>query len=417
MKPKNSDLGWELASPSSMVDLVVVSLGGKGDGGQESLLARVAQLEGENDELRRAVSLLHRVAGLVRESLQFEPTCYAVLTGVTAGVGLGLNRAMLFFVDEEDREILRGAAAVGPTDAAEADRVLKSIESDAPDLQTLYEAGLRQRNSPGPLDRRVRTVRVGITGQSPVALALRRAALVHAAGDDDLDGLLHLPTALAAPLRGRHKVHGVLYADNRFTGRALDDVSKLVFALVADHAGRAIDSARQYERVAAQARTDALTGLGHHGTMMQAVTEGVSQAQAAAASLGLAMLDLDDFKQVNDRQGHLAGDALLAAVAARLRGEVRVGETPFRYGGEEFAVLLPGVDPQALVTVGERLRSVIGCRPFVVNPGKQLTVTCSVGLALLEPGDDAENLIAAADSALLLAKAQGKNRVVLQGRN
>ncbi|MBW2527907.1 MAG: sensor domain-containing diguanylate cyclase [Deltaproteobacteria bacterium] len=376
--------------------------------------SRADELARENDSLRRAVTLIHEIAKLVRESLELEPTCYAVLTGVTAGVGLGLNRAMLFFVDESDRRLLRGQAAVGPKDAAEADRVWRSIEAAAPDLQTLHEAGLRQQGSPGPLDRWVRETRIDVEGDSPVALALRRGATVRGVGTDDLDGLLHLPTAVAAPLRGRELVRGVLYADNRYTGRQLDPVTELVFSLVADHAGQGIDSAHQYEQVARQARTDALTGLGHHGAMMEAVIAAITSAKADGHKLGLAMLDLDDFKLVNDTIGHLAGDALLAGVAARLRAQVRSGERAFRYGGEEFAVLLPQVDRDALQALGERLRRALGERPYPIGGGRVHSITCSVGLAELGEGrDDARSLIDAADQALLVAKSTGKNRVEL----
>lgn len=372
---------------------------------------RLAELERENESLRRAVSLLHQIANLVRGSLELEATCYAVLTGVTAGVGLGLNRAMLFLVDEQDRSSLVGVASVGPSDAADADRVWKSIESDAPDLDGLYRAGLRRSANPGPLDQRVRSIRVPVDGHSPVSLALRRAATVRQ-GTDDLDGLLHLPTAVAAPLRARDSVQGVLYADNRFTQRRLDPIAELVFSMVADHAGRAIANAHHYERIARQARTDALTGLGHHGAMMEAVTQAAAHARSAGLPLGLAMIDLDDFKKVNDTLGHRAGDALLAGVAARLRSGVRASETPFRYGGEEFAVLMPGADGHTVAEAGERLRRALEHQAFPVGAGRLLTLTCSVGVASQAPADlDARALIESADAALLRAKAAGKNRV------
>ncbi len=372
---------------------------------------RLATLESENDSLRRAISLLHQIANLVRGSMELEPTCYAVLTGVTAGVGLGLNRAMLFLVDEQDRDALSGVASVGPSDAVEADRVWKSIESDAPDLDGLYRAGLRRSANPEPLDRRVRSIRVPVDGDSPVSLALRSAATVRE-GTDDLDGLLHLPTAVAAPLRARDGVQGVLYADNRFTGRPLDPIAELVFSMVADHAGRAIASAHHYERVARQARTDALTGLGHHGAMMEAVAEAAAHARSTGVPLGLAMIDLDDFKKVNDTLGHRAGDALLAGVAARLRSGVRAGETPFRYGGEEFAVLLPRADRRTVAEAGERIRHALEQQGFPVGAGRVLKLTCSVGVASQAPEEvDARALIESADAALLRAKAAGKNRV------
>lgn len=371
---------------------------------------RIARLLAENEALRRAVRTLHEIASLVRESLALEPTAYALLTGVTAGVGLGLNRAMLFYVDEQARELV-GGAAVGPDGHQEADRVWRSIEADAPDLLTLYEAGLRKRDKPGPLDRRVRAMRLSAEGGTPVALALRRGRCVCGEGTDDAAGLFDLPTSVAAPLRSLSRTEGVLYADNRFNGRRIDAVSELVLGLIADHAGRAIAHARSFESLAHQARTDALTGLGHHGAMMDAVRQ--TLATSGEHRVGLAMIDLDDFKKVNDELGHQAGDALLAAVAGRLEAIVRRGETAFRYGGEEFAILLPNVDPAALPRVGDRVRRAIGDRPFSVRTDLSLDVTCSIGLASRPPGATASQLIAAADAALLRAKAAGKNRVEL----
>ena len=375
---------------------------------------RIAQLEGENATLRQAVALLHRVADLVRRSLELEPTCYAVLTGVTAGLGLGLNRAMLFFIDESDRSVLRGVAAVGPADAAEADRVWRSIEADAPDLETLYKTGLRQRDNPGHLDRRLRAVSVNVDGDTPVALALRRSATVHACGTDDLSGLLDLSTCVATPLRGHRSLVGVLYGDNIYSGRRLDPDAELVFSLVADHAGRAIELAHQFERVAQQARSDSLTGLGHHGAMMEAVTRHIGRARDSGAPLGVAMIDLDDFKRINDTHGHLVGDALLVAVAERLQQRLRAGAEPYRYGGEEFAVILPRTAAEELPALGERLRRVVGDQPFQVGAESSLQVTCSVGLAswTTELGG-AHRLMEAADQALLRAKRGGKNRVEL----
>src|SRR6185503_535245 len=102
------------------------------------------------ESLEAAIALLHRISHLVVTALELEPTCYAVLTGVTAGVGLGMNRAMIFLGDGEVRA-LRGVGAVGPADAQEADRAWRAIGAASPDLETLYESGLRHRKNPGRL--------------------------------------------------------------------------------------------------------------------------------------------------------------------------------------------------------------------------------------------------------------------------
>jgi diguanylate cyclase (GGDEF)-like protein len=206
----------------------------------------------------------------------------------------------------------------------------------------------------------------------------------------------------------------VLYGDNLYTGLTFNRVSQLVFALLADHTGRAIENAHKFEQMARQARTDALTGLAHHGTLMEELCHAAERALSTGQPLGFLMVDLDDFKQVNDSHGHLTGDALLAGVAIRMRSVLRASESPYRYGGEEFAVLLPGADREAALVVGERLRRAVSGQPFNVGSGAGLRVTCSVGVASMpEDGNTAKVLVAAADEALLRAKAQGKNKVVV----
>jgi diguanylate cyclase (GGDEF)-like protein len=376
--------------------------------------AEVDRLRREVVTLRAAIELLHRIGNLVGGALELEPTCYAVLTAVTAGVGLGFNRAMLFLMEDPTRKPckLRGVCAVGPVDRDEADRVWKSIEAEAHDLETLYESGLRHHRDPGRLDQRVRRTLVDPDGDTPVALALRRGVTVMGEGDDDLDGLFHTPTSIAAPLGRAHGVAGVLYADNTFTGRRIEPVDEQVFSMVAEHAGRAITNARRFEEVAGAARTDALTGLRHHGAFMVDLGLEVLDAKAAHRPLGLAMIDLDAFKQVNDRYGHLAGDALLAGLASRMRGVIRGGEGIYRYGGDEFAVLIPGADRSAAALVGERLHATISGQPFALNHERSVPVTCSVGVASMpEDAEDVTGLVEAADRAMFEAKESGKDRV------
>lgn len=369
------------------------------------------QLERENAALKHAVTLLHEVSRLVHGALELEATCYAVLTGVTAGVGLGFNRAMLFLKDRAERGVLEGTMAVGPADRDEADRVWKAIEATEHDLPTLHEAGLSARNAHAPIDLQVRRTRVRVDGGSVVARAFRERRLVHAAaGQEDLGGLLDLSTGLAAPLTGTDGVVGVLYADNRFTGVQSDAVIDHVFSLVADQAARAVENARRFEREAHAARTDALTGLGHHGALMEHLAAAVQQAEPGA--LSLVMVDLDDFKRVNDRYGHLAGDALLAGLANRLRSAVRDAESIYRYGGEEFSVVLHGLGADAARTTAERLRRVVADEPFRVSDEQRLAVTCSLGVVAWAAGMGVHEFVDAADQALLTAKRTGKNRVV-----
>lgn len=374
---------------------------------------RVARLEEEVISLRGAIWLVHRIADLVRATPEMEPTCYAVLLGVTSGVGLGFDRAMLFLTDPARRTRLLGAGAFGAERAEEAPALQARLDADVPRIEALYEAALRLHAGHQPLDARVRGAELDAGGATPVALALRRGLPVIGEGEADPAGLLDPRTCISAPARGRGSIVGVLYADNRWRERKIDPVSQLVFTMVADHAGRAIESAQEFERLAREAHTDALTGLPHHGVLMTDLAREAESALTSGQPLGFVMIDLDDFKRINDRLGHPAGDALLSGVAARLQGVVRGREGVYRYGGEEFAVLLRATPVEHVRGTAERLRRLVEALAVDVGDGPPLHVTVSVGvatypeLAVTTPSQ----LVEAADQALYRAKHAGRNRV------
>jgi diguanylate cyclase (GGDEF)-like protein len=378
---------------------------------REMLTADLAQLAEANraltaraGRLTSGLSLLARIAGLARSGDERRATACAVLTGVTAGVGLGLNRAMVLVPPDGDREGEDGAslevlAAIGPIDRAEADRVWRAIEREAPDLETLYEAGLRTLEAGSALDRALVGARA--TGAPPLGLRLADATRL------DLDA----HTALAAPLGGGARREGWLVADNAYTGRAPDDETRLLFGLVASLAGPALESAARFERVARDATTDALTGLASRRTGDAILRETCDAAILDARPVALVLLDLDDFKRINDTLGHPAGDAVLRAVGERVRAALPPRTRGFRYGGEEIAVVCDGFslpDATALAqTLWARIRD-----EEVPLPSGRLRVTASIGVATARGGSPA-SLVQHADHALLGAKRNGKDRVEL----
>jgi diguanylate cyclase (GGDEF)-like protein len=163
-----------------------------------------------------------------------------------------------------------------------------------------------------------------------------------------------------------------------------------------------------------RARIDDLTGAFNRAHLHEALDVELARAARDGSTPALMMLDVDHFKHVNDSFGHLAGDAVLIEAATRLRNAVRPYDLVCRWGGEEFAVLVPGVpDDTAMRAVGEALREAIGGRPFVVGNGL-LGLTASVGGARAGDGrSTARSLVDAADRGLYLAKRQGRDRVQL----
>lgn len=166
---------------------------------------------------------------------------------------------------------------------------------------------------------------------------------------------------------------------------------------------------RQLERLST---TDPLTGLANRRSFMTRLNSEVGHSQRTGVALSLIMVDLDHFKAVNDHYGHQGGDEVLRAVAAILAGQMRPYDLAARFGGEEFAVILPETGVAAALQVAERLRAQVASHSFAA-PLAALQVTASLGVATLpSPAfDTAEALIRSADDALYHAKHQGRNRV------
>ncbi|HET9104557.1 MAG TPA: PAS domain S-box protein [Solirubrobacteraceae bacterium] len=174
---------------------------------------------------------------------------------------------------------------------------------------------------------------------------------------------------------------------------------------------------RQQAELERLARTDALTGLANRHVLQQALAEATARARRTGGQVALVLLDLDWFKQINDRYGHPAGDAVLVEVARRLGVTVRAGEVMARVGGEEFAWLLPGADLEDAIVAADRARAMISAQPFpVAGP---LTMSAGVGVVCgadqrrgesTPELDPAEVVYRLADRALYEAKLSGRNR-------
>jgi diguanylate cyclase (GGDEF)-like protein len=182
---------------------------------------------------------------------------------------------------------------------------------------------------------------------------------------------------------------------------------------LAGQAGVSIENADLHETVQRQAVTDELTGLSNVRQLHATLDREMERSRRFRSPLGLVMLDIDDFKQVNDEFGHQQGDEVLSAVARVLRQHSRDIDEPARYGGEELAVVLPETECDGAAQVAERIREAVEALRIVrVDESGELAVTASFGVASV-PGtaQDKGSLIAAADAALYRAKRAGKNRV------
>ena len=172
-----------------------------------------------------------------------------------------------------------------------------------------------------------------------------------------------------------------------------------------------LEMQRTRRRAEHEAMTDALTGLHNRSSFMPALEREFAHSQCEHNPMAVLMIDLDHFKQINDRYGHAAGDDVLRSITATLRQHLRRNDLPCRIGGEEFVVILPGTSAQGAEIVAEKLRSQIAAQILQVA-GEQLQVTTSIGVATRHATDpDHHNLLARADNALYAAKHAGRNCV------
>ena len=157
--------------------------------------------------------------------------------------------------------------------------------------------------------------------------------------------------------------------------------------------------------------TDDLTGLANRRAFMRRLKDEVSRVQRYGNPLSLALLDLDDFKSINDRYGHAAGDEVLKAYAAEILSIFRHHDLVSRYGGEEFAILLPNTHSEGALRALRKVQKRAADTTYQFNGQALALPTFSAGLVLFRPGETAEDLIQRADQALYSAKHQGRNRI------
>ena len=294
-------------------------------------------------------------------------------------------------IDEVLNRTLEAAGAVPGVDAG-------VVSVSAPDgTQLVASIGVPTEEAerhalPGPPD-----------GSIPRAISVGYAYKAETAID-------RLRAGLAVPLAsdGEHLGYLTVYSrtDEPFGEDDLSDLEELAL-----RAGPAIENARRFREARQLADLDALTSLHNRRYFHETLAREVARAHRYSRHLALIVFDLDDFKAINDRIGHLAGDAVLAEAAERVRDVVRSADVACRVGGDEFAVILPEsavADAEALY---RRLQSAVSSRPV----GQAGRLQLSAGVAELQAEDDAVNFFQRADEALYRAKDAGKGTVVAAG--
>ena len=209
--------------------------------------------------------------------------------------------------------------------------------------------------------------------------------------------------------QGEHLGELVFRRNQRFSEQEQANLEALLVPLLFP-----MRNALLYRAATQSALRDPLTGTGNRIAMDQTLEREIHMARRHQQPLSLLMLDIDHFKRVNDSHGHTAGDQVLKAVATSIKNQLRNVDMVFRFGGEEFLILLSNTSREAAAMVGERLRYSSQVADYQVE-GKQIELTVSLGCSTLLPAESAESLLRRADSALYVAKRAGRNRLAMAG--
>jgi diguanylate cyclase (GGDEF)-like protein len=303
-----------------------------------------------------------------------------------------ISRSGEAFASGLDRDALLELSLQTAIDATDADR--GRVSSRASPDEALSESS-----------------RVGALGglETPI-LEAERAALQCGVVGTSSEGDVHLATVALGRMGPAGPTHGLITVCRQ--GRPFNEDDLTLLRSLANQATLAMTNVNLHLETQRQAVTDDLTHLVSHGRFQELLGAEMEEVRRYRYPVGLIMLDLDNFKSINDTHGHPQGDLVLRYVAEALRETSRDVDVPARYGGEEMALILPHTDLDGTYEMAERARMAIEALEVPrLDGGGPLKITASVGAAATSDGNKDE-LIAAADSALYVAKHEGKNRTV-----
>jgi diguanylate cyclase (GGDEF)-like protein len=324
--------------------------------------------------------------------------------------------AVVFLIHQvRKREEMSREASVATTRAAEMDRLVQFGKALAQSLDSKSIRAATVEHLPLIASgRRVWAITrccgewIELTPIDPTARATIERAAAHAMGDADVamdpagEDLYCIPLVAAGEPVGAIGVT---------RNPPLTDTECAALAAAAALLGPSAKNAELYSEVQENSVRDVLTGCFNRRHALEVLDSELRRVRRSHGALSLLMLDLDHFKTINDRFGHLCGDAVLAHVGQRMQAVLRGSDTKCRYGGEEFLVLLPDTPLAGARRVAEMLRKDLEQHPVRWND-QALTVTASVGIAEINAGEDTtDTIIARADAALYHAKQDGRNCV------
>lgn len=236
----------------------------------------------------------------------------------------------------------------------------------------------------------------------------------HLADDSAKDQGLDPQLIYSIPIRAKEELYGILNVYHPQM-QSVSLYQKQLLDKLAPYLSTSIGAITMHNRIKGLSVIDGLTQLYNRRYIMELFKKEFSKTIRYQSHLSLLMIDIDDFKRINDTHGHLSGDLVLKKLSTIIRANLRSVDLPGRYGGEEFIIILPETDKANAFSVGERIRARVQDQRFKTMNGEPITVTVSLGLSDIHDLDNKTNeleLIKAADSRLYKAKRSGKNKVI-----
>ncbi|MGI9590460.1 MAG: diguanylate cyclase [Myxococcota bacterium] len=338
----------------------------------ERILARRKLLH-ENERLRDELTLLD--------------ACRALMRCLDPGEVHAVSLDLLLGALPSERALALFHRSGGPTGLGMA---LRGFGED--DARLLREVLLEEK----PVDLGLYR-ELTLSGEGAIAEALREAGISSGRG-------------IAVPLRGRERKGGVLWVceeERRLGARDLGQAR-----LVGGHAEMALQNAERYHQAKERAFVDDVTEVYNARFLLQATEHEIQRAERYDKELAVLFLDLDRFKLVNDRHGHLVGSGVLRSLSRVLQECIRQVDTLARYGGDEFTILLVDTGLEDALTIAERIRCTVADTLFEGGQGEPIRLTISIGVACYpRHGTNRDGLLDAADKAMYRAKSRGRDCV------
>ncbi|WP_438348552.1 GGDEF domain-containing protein [Paenibacillus sp. FA6] len=366
----------------------------------------------------KQLNVFKEVSFSIQQTLNLQKLLHTILTSVTAGHGLGFNRAMILLVDEDGTK-LKGIMGTGPMTVTEGYAVWDRITKSKYKLLDLIEGKETEKSVDLLLNEQVKGLEIPLDEPNFLYQALESGEPLHITRIDESDNTLwlfahqfNMSELVVFPLISQGMKVGVLIIDNPVNKKPItpSDVDSVTH--LANQASIAIQHIHLYGKIEDLAIKDGLTGLFNQRSLQTYLEQHLGEPQG---TLSIILLDIDHFKHFNDTNGHLLGNQVLIQLADVIRNSIMEDHVAFRFGGEEFVILLPHTNKEIACFVAERIRSNVENAPFPCREGQPSgRLTISLGVASSEElgALTSLELVDVADQAMYKAKKTGRNKVV-----